>query len=550
MLSELIQTTPAKVRNRLVVAVLLSSAAHTSMSVLILSRVHAGEEESLRLLLMLWLAGALYVLSLRECTGIISSLIESALFKLRERLADKVRRADLLALERIGTAQLYSRVAQATSIISNNALTVALAVASLGTLLFLTVYVAFLSMPTLLLVLTFYGGGGTIFYLRKRRIRISVQKADVQHSALFRILDDLLRGSKELRLHKRRSDALMLQIGEMAAALRTTPIEVNDIMRRNFIFARMFLFGLLAAIVFVLPEIVPIHRSQISMLVPVSILLFAPLTDVIHALTDFERIDIAAASLDALEERLNLAIPAQPKNPSAPWSGPISELCAQELIFHHVDEAGNSMFSIGPISFSIRAGSITFFTGGNGAGKTTLLKLLTSLYTPAAGSLLLDGIPITQDNVSAYREMITAIFADFHLFRKLYGFADVTDRAVIARIEQMQIQNSTTFVKGVFTNLELSTGQRKRLAMVVALLEDRPIFVFDEWAADQDPSFRNFFYEELLPDLRRRGKTVLVISHDDRYFHVADQILVIEDGRIRNDQQRTQSIAISDPSLM
>jgi len=72
------------------------------------------------------------------------------------------------------------------------------------------------------------------------------------------------------------------------------------------------------------------------------------------------------------------------------------------------------------------------------------------------------------------------------------------------------------------------------LALLVSLVEDKELYLFDEWAADQDPEFRDVFYNKLLPELKSRGKLVIVISHDDRYFHKADQIVKLEQGAVYN----------------
>ena len=99
-------------------------------------------------------------------------------------------------------------------------------------------------------------------------------------------------------------------------------------------------------------------------------------------------------------------------------------------------------------------------------------------------------------------------------------------------LAKLHLQNKVKVQDGAFTTLTLSQGQRKRLALVVAYLENRPFLVFDEWAADQDPVFKEIFYHELLPELRAMGKTILVISHDDRYFHLADRLIRMENGRL------------------
>lgn len=141
----------------------------------------------------------------------------------------------------------------------------------------------------------------------------------------------------------------------------------------------------------------------------------------------------------------------------------------------------------------MRAGEIVFLVGGNGSGKTTLLRALTALYAPTAGKLLVNGIPVRSHNVQSYREMTAAIFTDFHLFKMLYGFPEIQKEKVDKLLAQLEIAHKTTLSDKVWSTVDLSTGQRKRVAMVVALLEDRPIYIFDEWAADQDPEFRRYF---------------------------------------------------------
>jgi putative ATP-binding cassette transporter len=170
------------------------------------------------------------------------------------------------------------------------------------------------------------------------------------------------------------------------------------------------------------------------------------------------------------------------------------------------------------------------------------MKVLTGLYPATGGEMRIDGQRLRPENVAAYREMYSAIFSDFHLFSRLYGLLDVDEQAVLTLLRQMQIDDKTSFEKGRFTKRDLSTGQRKRLAMIVALLEDRPICLFDEWAADQDPEFRKYFYDELIPALKRRGKTVIAVSHDDRYFHCADRVVTLEYGKVRSIEVMKQAV--------
>jgi len=190
-------------------------------------------------------------------------------------------------------------------------------------------------------------------------------------------------------------------------------------------------------------------------------------------------------------------------------------------------------FTLGPIDLSFKAAELVFIIGGNGSGKTTFAKLLTGLYAPEAGEIYRNGELVTGENRELYRQNFSAIFDDFFVFEQIMGMpAEELDARAVAYLKLLHLDHKVTIAEGLLSTTELSTGQRKRLALLTAYLEDRDIYLFDEWAADQDPEFKKVFYEELLPDLRDRGKTVFVISHDDRYFKLADRIVKLTDGSV------------------
>lgn len=200
----------------------------------------------------------------------------------------------------------------------------------------------------------------------------------------------------------------------------------------------------------------------------------------------------------------------------------------QGITFSYRDAAGNATFSTGPWDLSLERGQIIFLLGGNGSGKSTALKLLSGLYPPDAGRIMVDGEVVSRELLQEYRELYAVIFPDFHLFDRLHGLEGVAPAVVKAQIEAMELTGKVEFVDGRFTTLDLSTGQRKRLAMIAALLEDREIYVFDEWAADQDSHFREVFYTKILTDLKSRGKSVVVVTHDAGY--ACDRIIDLDLG--------------------
>ncbi len=190
-------------------------------------------------------------------------------------------------------------------------------------------------------------------------------------------------------------------------------------------------------------------------------------------------------------------------------------------------------FALGPLNFSIRPGEIILIAGGNGSGKTTLVKLLCGLYTAHEGQILFNNIAITQDNKKWFHEHLAVVFSDFHLFENLAGMVDSRQDIQAGHFQkELHLEKMVTLADGLYTFDGLSHGQRRRLALLLAFIDDRPIYIFDEWAADQDPYFKDFFYHRFLPELKARGKSAIVVTHDDRYFHVGDRVMKMENGEM------------------
>jgi ABC-type siderophore export system fused ATPase/permease subunit len=175
---------------------------------------------------------------------------------------------------------------------------------------------------------------------------------------------------------------------------------------------------------------------------------------------------------------------------------------------------------------------VYFVRGNNGSGKTTLIRILVGLTQPDEGDIYVNGAPISLPATSDYRNLFSVVFTDFHLFKKLYGLSDVTPTEIDHLVELFQMEKKVSITDGVFSNLKFSTGQKKRLALIVALLEKRQVIILDEWAADQDPEFRHLFYEKIIPMFRAMGKTVIAITHDDHYYQSADHLLQLVNGQL------------------
>jgi putative ATP-binding cassette transporter len=256
---------------------------------------------------------------------------------------------------------------------------------------------------------------------------------------------------------------------------------------------------------------------------------------VVDGWTIFAQAQIALNRVHSLG--LSLGRPAAEEQTVPPDAPPAwHRLEFDGVTYTYPPDVDGQAFVLGPVDFTLHRGELAFLAGGNGSGKSTLAKVLTGLYSPEAGVIRLDDVAIEDKNRDWYCEQISAIFSDFYLFDTLLGLdAPELDAQARRYLVELELDTKVQVTDGVLSTTALSYGQRKRLALLTAFLEDRPIYVFDEWAADQDPHYRQIFYDRLLPELKVRGKTVLVISHDDRYYHLGDRILRLDYGKLVED---------------
>ena len=221
---------------------------------------------------------------------------------------------------------------------------------------------------------------------------------------------------------------------------------------------------------------------------------------------------------------------------------------AQALIAKDSDHSGNILKDV---NLTLRRGDVVFLIGANGSGKSTLAKIITGIFTPTTGAVTIDKQPVNSQNNADYRQLYSAIFSDQHIFKQLIGRQGrQPDEALVnAWLHKLDLQDKISVADNQLSTDKLSQGQRKRLAMLIAVAEQKDILLLDEWAADQDPAFRRVFYQTLIPELKALGKTLFIISHDDGYFEHADRLLLMKEGRLielnAEERQRASKDAIA-----
>lgn len=527
------------IRRDLLVALLISAAANTGILVIInqATASAAAGVGDLRLLGMFLVAMALYVVGLRFTFGVATRAIESMLAQIRQRLMRGIAHADLLALRQLREGRILQSIAQDTVVISESQGLLVAAAHSALMVAMTGAYLLTVSLPAFLIVVVVIAAGTVLYLARTHELgQLAARSSGLEASFLGK-MNDMIEGLQEVKLSAARRRALLDELDGVGGELCDVKVRTTSLYNANAIFSQTFFYALLAMIVFVLPALIDTFAPQAPKLISSVLFIFGPLSTLITAIPSIGRADRAAASLLRLEDEIGRAAAApmtlEPVTRPLPMTESIE---CRGLQFHYPGEAGET-FGIGPIDLKLTRGDVVMFVGGNGSGKTTLLKVIAGLYTPSAGQLLFDGKPVPLDGQQRQREMFGAIFSDFHLFPKLYG-VDADDAAIANELEAMRLTDKLSYSPAGFSTRDLSTGQRKRVAMVVTLLENRSILIFDEWAAEQDPEFRAHFYQVLLPMLKAKGKTLLVATHDDRYFGSADMVVKMELGRLVSKQRR------------
>ncbi|MDC8016146.1 cyclic peptide export ABC transporter [Tahibacter soli] len=459
---------------------------------------------------------------------------------MRLTLCRQILEAPLRNVEKKGSGGLMGaltedvhRVAEALIALPEQCANATIALACFG-------YLFWLSWPLALVYVGIFAVGIVVYKLVARHAKPSMNAARQTWDQLIEHYTGLVNGNKELKLHRRRRDAFTrIELEPTANAMMNHSWRWNWILAVANAHTQMIFFALLGMALFIAPNFAAIDKHVLSGFILMSLYMGGPISSLVGAIPQF---NLAEVSLKKLKS-LGLSLAEAARRDVKPYDADVEtrrpafrdlELRALEYAY---DDAGGSTFRLGPVDLKLRAGELTYVIGGNGSGKSSFARVVTGLYPQDAGALLFNGVEIDDANRDDYRQNFSVIFSDYHLFRTLYGMTSAEFVTHAGRIlGQLGLSEKVGVEDGKLSTVDLSAGQRKRLALLTAFLENREIYLFDEWAADQDPSFKRVFYHEIVPQLKARGKTVIVISHDNHYFELADRIVRFEDGKVVEDR--------------
>lgn len=473
--------------------------------------------------------------------SLFNGLATRALFETRLQSCRKILAAPLRSLEEIGPHRLLATLTDDITSLTTALTQIPLLCLHAGVVIACLAYMGWLSWRMLLIILGIMAVGLFTYNLSMGVARKYLTLLREETDKMFAHFRSLIHGAKELKLHRRRREAFVAsELIPTGDAIRRFTFLGNNIFVVSAVWGNLLFFIAIGILLFRFSATSFVSAQVMSGFTLSLLYILTPLEAVFQILPNLGRAAAAVRKLDRLGIDLtSRSVEASPEAADrvASWR----QLEFSQVHYAYSGDAAADHFGIGPMSLTFHAGEIIFITGGNGSGKSTLAKVLTGLYVPDAGEIRLDGQPVTSENRESYRQMFATVFADFYLFQNLMGIdGDRLDAAARDYLVRLQLDGKVKIENGVLSTVDLSQGQRKRLALLTAYMEQRPIYLFDEWAADQDPQFKAVFYFELLPELKARGKTVFVISHDDQYYALADRLIKLKDGHLEWDHTPEQ----------
>jgi putative ATP-binding cassette transporter len=516
-------------------AALLSGACNTGLLILITSALnHHGNIGTALVVAFCALGlGRFVTNALAQVT--LAHFSQATTARLRLDLVSKILSVPLRQIEELGAPKLMVALTEDILEITQATLSIPIFSLNLAYLLGGAVYLALLSFPVFLGMFAFGVAGAVTYRMLIRNGFVHLSAARNGQDRLFQHFRSLTEGIKELKLHRARREAYLKEDVARAAdecRKHNVAAELRFIVAQNW--NQLLFLGLIGLILFLLPRMASISQQAMTGYIITTVFLMGPLAGLLGSLSVFSRANVSLRKV----EQLGLALSLHPTDNGAVARGgfasePFEALELRGVEHHYYREREDDNFILGPIDLTLGPGELVFLVGGNGSGKSTLAKVITGLYPPAGGEIRLNGRTIDDHNRDDYRQCFSAVFSDFFLFEGTVGArGEEADRRAREYLARLHLDHKVSIKDGMFSTTQLSQGQRKRLALLCAYVEDRPFYLFDEWASDQDPLFKEVFYTQLLPDLRSHNKAVLVITHDDRYFGGADRLIKLDYGRI------------------
>ncbi|HEY6804762.1 MAG TPA: cyclic peptide export ABC transporter [Pyrinomonadaceae bacterium] len=471
---------------------------------------------------------------------------QKIILRMRMTLSRQILKTPLRKVEEAGTPRVLQCLTGDAQTVSAAIINLPLIVVNVATVFACLVYAGFLSRWLLLGMFIFIASGVTSYRLAVKKgleyQRLARQQADWLITN-FRALSD---GNKELKLnHARSQEFYTRDLEACAISMSDFTLKGSSIFIVADVWGRMLYFVFIGIMLFILPTFIEISPASLTGYLLIILYIMGPIGMLLNTVPSLTNAKVSLNRIDELGLKLepdNEEREATPLSDRSGWR----RLEIKGVTHSYRREKDDTNFTLGPIDLTLHEGELVFVIGGNGSGKSTFAKIVTGLYLPESGQITLNGKTIDDSTRADYRQLFSAVFSDFYLFRRLPGsYGGGLDEKAKQYLSEFNLDKAVKVEDGILSTTAVSQGQRKRLALLGAYLEDRPFYVFDEWAADQDPFFKSIFYTQMLPELKNRGKTVLVISHDDHYYDLADRVIKLDYGQCVQDEYAAPAVQLA-----
>lgn len=477
----------------------------------------------------------------------VNNIAKSAMAELRLEIARKIGQMRIADVESVGFPRLLNVLIDDVNTVAAAAVAIPMVVVAGVTVVGMLGYLATMSLGVFLIVLAAITVGVVMFQVPVALTTRPYEQARGLRDVLQEGIRGLIMGVYELKLDKSKSAAYQRQALAQPQRQSVRFEKIGDaVIHLAGTSSDLLAFFIIGLFVFVLPQYMSIPAAENYGVVMALLYIAAPVASILGMMQHLRMGQVAIARIHRLG-----AMEEEGEDDSGAVLPPWRRFSVRDVSYRYPvaeqGDAGEQGFALSTTSLSFAPGQVNFIVGGNGSGKSTLSKLISLHYLSPTGGVYFDDLHIGKDLIPQARARIGVIFSNYYLFNQLYRPHTAGDlERIDGYLHALRLQDKTRFIDGRFTTTKLSDGQRRRLALLVALLEDKDIYVFDEWAADQDPEFKQVFYREILPAMKANNKLVIVITHDDRYFDCADRVIFMEDGRvIREQDNRTRVDAVA-----
>lgn len=487
-----------------------------------------------------------FIWSRKVLTVRMIHLSQTLFWKIRSQILSITLRADYEQMSKY-KEKIQSALTFDVNVMTQGALNSIQFLTSFVVVIACLVYMALESVPLFFVTLGIAVLGVGVYLLRVSKNNKQFLESRELEDGFMKYFNALLFGVKEIQLDGQKGKSIYNdKIVPIAQKSYDRNTKAFTGFLHNQMIGQILFYALIASIVVYFSVILDIDVTTTVNFLFILLYLLGAIETIMVLLPGLMQALVSAKRVEALKTELLVSLNNESTENFEPKRH-FTQIKITELIYEYdaasKEEGG---FQIGPISWNLNQGEIAFVHGGNGSGKTTFVHSILGLLKIQKGTIEMDQEAVSEENSKHYKSMFAAVFNDFYLFDEFYGNEHFDKQKAVQLIEMFEMNGKVEVVEKGFSVTNLSTGQRKRLALIAAVLEEKPIIVLDEWAADQDPHFRKKFYEEILPYLKREGFTILAITHDDRYYHCADKIYKMEFGKLSDETQSFKNTLISE----